>query len=62
MDWSPCKKCGSQNILLVEHGLNHPEFYDGISEIECKSCGARIGRWSGSELAPGEAGPRFGSI
>jgi hypothetical protein len=33
--------------------------YDGISEIQCKDCGVRIGRWSNRELKEGELETRF---
>ena len=55
-----CKKCGSENIVMVEYDLMHPEQYDGISEIKCMICGARFGRWSGKELKDGESEKRYG--
>ncbi|MEI8174666.1 MAG: hypothetical protein WCG28_01815 [bacterium] len=45
---------------MVEYDGMHPEHYDGISEIDCKDCGARIGRWSGKELTEGEVEKRGG--
>ncbi len=54
MEKEKCKKCGSENIVMIEYALNSPEHYDGISEIDCKDCGARFGRWSGKELSEGE--------
>lgn len=45
---------------MVEYDGMHPEHYDGISEIDCNDCGARIGRWSGKELAEGEVEKRGG--
>lgn len=59
-----CKKCGSKNVIGVEYEHGHPEHYDGVSEIDCRDCGARVGRFSGRELAPGEAekaSARFGT-
>lgn len=53
-----CKKCGSENVVGVEYPHDHPEHYDGVSEVECRACGARIGRWSGKGLADGEAEKR----
>lgn len=50
-----CKKCESGNTIMVEYPHDHPEHYDGVSEIECTDCGARFGRWSGKELAEGES-------
>lgn len=55
-----CKKCGSTNIFMVEYSYESPEHYDGVSEILCRDCGVRIGRWSGKELMPGEAEKQFG--
>lgn len=55
-----CKKCGSENIIMGEYDLMHPEHYDGVSEIECLECGVRIGRWSGKELTQGEFEKKYG--
>ena len=55
-----CKKCGSAKIMLVEYDYLSPEWYDGISEIECLTCGARFGRWSGKELAKDELEKVYG--
>jgi hypothetical protein len=57
-----CKKCGSENIVMVEYSWDYPEHYDGISEIMCReeACGARFGRWSGKELQKGEIEKRYG--
>jgi transposase-like protein len=55
-----CKKCGSGNVLEVEYNFDSPEHYDGVSEFDCQDCHARIGRWSGKELAPGEVEKRYG--
>ncbi len=55
-----CTKCGSSNIVMVEYDHDHPDHYDGISEIKCFACGVRIGRWSGKELAEDEFEPRGG--
>ena len=57
-----CKKCGSREVVLVEYNGMSPEHYDGVSEIDCRDCGARFGRWSGRELAEGggeKASARF---
>lgn len=45
---------------MVEYDLLHPDHYDGVSEIECRDCGARVGRWSGKELKEGEFEKRHG--
>ena len=55
-----CQKCGSENIVMVEYDLMHPEHYDGVSEINCHDCDARFGRWSGKELGEGEVELRGG--
>jgi hypothetical protein len=60
MEDQKCKKCGSKHIVMVEYSHDSPEHYDGISEIDCKDCGARFGRWSGKELAKGEMENRGG--
>ena len=54
IDETKCPKCQSENIIFVEYAYDHPEHYDGTSEIECLACGARFGRWSGKELRPDE--------
>jgi metal-dependent hydrolase (beta-lactamase superfamily II) len=57
-----CKKCESENIVFVEYSHDHPDHYDGISEIQCLECSTRFGRWSNKELAPNESEKRFGVI
>lgn len=57
------KKCGickSENIELIEYAWDHPEHYDGVSEVVCRDCGVRIGRWSGRVLKDGEFEKRYG--
>ena len=60
MEDQKCKKCGSSKVTMVEYSMDSPEYYDGISEIECQDCGARFGRWSKKELGPGEIEKKFG--
>jgi hypothetical protein len=60
MEQEKCKKCGSENIVMVEYSHDSPEHYDGVSEIMCNDCKARFGRWSGKELTEGEVEKRFG--
>lgn len=60
MEKEKCKKCGGENIIMVEYSYDNPEHYDGVSEINCKDCFARFGRWSGKELVEGEIEKRFG--
>lgn len=55
-----CSKCGSSNIVMVEYPWDSKNHYDGISEIHCRDCNARIGRWSGKELAEGEEETKYG--
>ena len=60
MEKEKCKKCGSENIVMVEYEPGSPEHYDGVSEIQCRECGVRFGRWSGKELVEGEIEKRWG--
>ncbi|MDD4860465.1 MAG: hypothetical protein PHR56_09755 [Dehalococcoidales bacterium] len=60
MEKEKCKKCGSENIIMIEYAYSHPEHYDGISEIQCNDCHTRFGRWTGKELKEGESEKRFG--
>lgn len=60
MEKEKCKKCGSTNIVMIEYAYGSPEHFDGISEIDCRDCGVRFGRWSGKELAEGEIEKRHG--
>jgi hypothetical protein len=52
--------CPEEKMVLLEYGYPHPESYDGISEIQCISCGKRVGRWSGRLLTGDEFEYRFG--
>ncbi len=54
IDEKVCRKCGGTNIIMVEYSYDHPEHYDGVSEVVCNDCKSRFGRWSGKELAEGE--------
>ncbi len=60
MEKEKCKKCASENVVLVEYELIHPDHYDGTSEIKCIDCNARFGRWSGKELIGEETEKRYG--
>jgi hypothetical protein len=60
--WSKCRQCKSNNIVLVEYAWDHPEHYDGISEIFCQNCGARFGRWTGKKLKDDEYEKRYGGL
>ena len=60
IDETRCKKCNSDNIVFVEYAWDHPEHYDGVSEVDCLACGARFGLWSGKELGPDESEKRPG--
>ena len=57
-----CRKCGGKKVVFIEYSWDSPEHYDGVSEIQCKECGTRFGRWSDKELAPGEAEKRYGKV
>lgn len=54
-----CDNGDDHEIVLVEYPLNHPEHYDGVSEIKCLTCGRRIGRWCGNLLKEGAVEPRY---
>jgi hypothetical protein len=60
MEGEKCKRCGSDNIIMVEYNHDEPEHYDGVSENMCLNCGARFGRWTGKELKEGEVEKRYG--
>ena len=49
-----CPKCSLDDFIMIEYGYggNVPieHLYDGISELKCKACGTRVGRWSGRIL------------
>jgi hypothetical protein len=47
-------------VVCIEYGYGDPYRYDGVSEIECHSCGLRYGRWTGKVLAEGEQEPPYG--
>lgn len=55
-----CPSCGSDKIVMVEYAYGSPERYDGVSEYQCQSCGARRGRWTGEILGDDEIESRFG--
>ena len=57
-----CPKCGSNDVIFIEYPHDHPEHYDGVSEVDCNACKTRTGRWSGKELGSGESEKRFGGI
>ncbi len=60
MNENKCKKCGSADIIFIEYDGMHPDHYDGVSEVVCKKCSTRFGRWSSKELAEGETKKRYG--
>jgi len=53
-------KCGNTEFIMLEYAWNHPEHYDGISELRCTKCNTRYGRWSGKELKDTECEKRYG--
>lgn len=55
-----CPNCKSGDVAMVEYSWDHPDHYDGVSEIYCQACGARYGRWSGRKLEDGESEGRYG--
>jgi len=58
-DWK-CPHCGHSIYIGVEYAYDHPDHYDGLSELVCAQCGTRYGRWSGRKLKDGESEKRWG--
>jgi hypothetical protein len=56
-----CPK-GHKRIICVEYNYGDPYRYDGISEIHCKTCDKRYGRWTGKVLRGAEKEPPFGLL
>ena len=54
-----CPK-GHAEITGVEYYGLDPLHYDGISEIHCRTCKKRYGRWSLRELQDNEQEPPYG--
>lgn len=55
-----CPK-GHKKVLLVEYSYGDPYRYDGVSEISCKTCEKRYGRWSSKVLRGKEQEPPLGN-
>lgn len=55
-----CVNCDSKNVILIQYNYDHPERYDGWSEIKCIDCKTRVGRWSFKVLQEGECEKRHG--
>lgn len=56
-----CPK-GHKRIICVEYNYGDPYRYDGISEIRCKTCKKRYGRWSGKVLQGKTQEPPYGDM
>jgi hypothetical protein len=54
-----CPK-GHKKIICVEYNYGDPFRYDGVSEIMCKTCKKRYGRWTEKVLKKGEQEPPYG--
>lgn len=54
-----CPKCGGTHWIGVQYA-GSAEDYDGISEWQCETCGARYGRWSKRELQGHAIERRYG--
>ena len=52
--------CGHSKEFLVyiQYPYDHPNHYDGASEITCTECKRRWGRFTGRELKEGESEAR----
>ena len=55
-----CPVDPKHHITLTEYSWDHPNHYDGVSEITCHDCQKRYGRWSKRELGERETEPPFG--
>lgn len=55
-----CPNCDSAEVYGVVYSVTSPNYYDGVSEYDCMSCGSRYGRWTRKKLTDGEEEPRFG--
>jgi transposase-like protein len=55
-----CPNCKSKNLINVEYAPGDPYRYDGISEIACRDCKKRYGRWTGKELKKEEQEAPYG--
>lgn len=51
-----------KRITMMEYDYGDPYRYDGISEIHCRTCKKRYGRWSGKVLKRGEKEPPYGDL
>lgn len=60
IEQEPGETCSHDNTIMVQYRYDHPEHYDGVSEIRCQDCGKRVGRWTGKILEDGESEKRFG--
>ena len=61
MKGNTCRECNTDNVLMIEYGYMSKEHYDGISEIRCKDCGLRWGRWTDEIIPEGYEESRFGA-
>lgn len=52
---------GHRRIMLVEYGYGSPNRHDGFSEVQCRTCRRRYGRWTGRALKRGEQELRYGA-
>jgi hypothetical protein len=55
-----CPK-GHKRIIGVEYNYADPYRYDGVSEIECRTCKKRYGRWTGNVLKGKAQEPPYGN-
>lgn len=51
---------GHTDIVLVEYSWGDPFHYDGVSEIVCRTCNKRYGRWTKKILKDGESEKPYG--
>lgn len=55
-----CPENPAHEVILVEYAWNEPDYYDGVSEIQCQVSNKRFGRWTKKELGRGESEPPYG--
>jgi len=50
--------CPNGSLVSIEYPLTHPFHHDGISELYCKRCNRREGRFCGNKLRGTEVEPK----
>lgn len=58
--WIEGRRGPFYRLIGVQYPYDDAEYYDGISEYRCPSCGTRWGRWTGTKIADGHIESRYG--